>query len=308
MGVLPVQETRRGATSFEPLLELARRPLLLTLFAVDALRHVPGARLAARVLPWLAGGLLAGGAILLAAYMSERSPQRVSLADLASHNLPATQHWFIVSGDLEEEQAVEGTYRYSLSDPATPHAYLILNSTTPWPVGRTTVSGHIDGFIPPLPPGEDWYADMRADPELAFERPPPWSAILLALSGLVIIAAMRSPYPMFVTRQARRAARATGLRHVVVRPDAERPGDGVTRGVLDLDVPPGTAPNLTIDDGRSVPVRVHSRLTSLRVGDLRTLTTREPVIRVLSASGDMYLGFQSPGERDAVAATLLYGT
>ena len=294
--------------TLERLLELTRVPLLVTLFSVDSLRHLPGARFVARFVPWLAGGLIAISAILLVMYMAERSPQRVSLADLASHGLPATQHWFIVSGDLNVEQAVEGAYRYMLTDPATPNAYLIVNSTMPWPVGRTTVSGRIDGLIPPLPPGEDWYADMTADLQLAIERPPPWSAILLALSGLAILAAIRSPYPMFVARQARRAAQATGPRHVVVRPDAEHPGDRVTQGVLELDVPSGIAPILTIDARRSVPVRVHSRLTSLRVGELRTVTTRQPVIRVLSASGDMYLGFRSPEERDAVVATLLSGT
>lgn len=294
--------------SAEPFLDLIRKPVLAVLFVVDRLRHVPGSGRLAPLVPWCAGALFAGSAVLLAAYMSERSPQRVSLSDLRSHNLAASQHWFIVSGDLTEEQAIEGAYRYTLTDPATPDAYLIVNSTVPWPVGRTTVSGHIDGFIPPLPPGEDWYADMKADTELAIERPPPWTAMLLALSGLAILAAMRSPYPMFVARQPQRAARATGMRKIVVHPDAERPGDGVTRGVLDLEVPPGSAPDLTIDGRRTIPVRVHSRLTSLRVGELFSVTTREPVIRVLSASGDMYLGFRSAQERDAVAAMLLYGT
>jgi hypothetical protein len=292
----------------ERLRELTWVPLLVILFSVDKLRHLPGARFLGRFVPWLAAFLIAGSAILLAAYMSERSPQRVSLADLASHRQPASQHWFIVSGDLQVEQAVEGSYRYILTDPATLHAYLIVNSTVPLPVGQTTVSGRIDGFIPPQPPGEDWYADIRADLQLAIERPPPWSAILLVLTGLAILAGIRSPYPMFVVRHAQRVAQATGSRQVFVRPDAEHPGDGVMEGVLHLDVAAGFAPELTIDNRRSVLVRVHSRLTSLRIGELRTLTTRQPVIRVLSASGDMYLGFRSPIERDAVVATLLSGT
>jgi hypothetical protein len=37
------------------------------------------------------------------------------------------------------------------------------------------------------------------------------------------------------------------------------------------------------------------------------MTSREPVIRLLSSSGDLYVGFRSPDERDAVAAVLLYG-
>lgn len=294
--------------SVEPFLDLIRKPILAVLFLVDRVRHVPGSGRLAPLVPWLVGVLLAGSAVLVAAYMSEHSPQRVSLADLRSHNLPATQHWFIVSGDLEEEQALEGAYRYTLTDAPAPDSYLIVNSTVPWPVGRSTVSGRIDGFVPPLPPGEPWYAAMQADTELAIERPPPWTAMLLALAALAILAARRAPYPMFVPRQPGRTARATGRRKVVVHPDAERPGDGITQGVLDLDVPPGSAPDLTIDNRRTVPVRVHSRLTSLRVGELLSLSAREPAIRVLSASGDMYLGFRSAKERDAVAAMLLYGT
>ena len=151
-------------------------------------------------------------------------PMGVGIEVMLADHLPATQHWFIVSGVLQEEQAVEGAYRYTLTDPATPDAYLIVNSMRPWPVGRTTVSGRIEGFVPPLPPGEAWYADMKADEQLAIERTPPWSAMLLALSGLAILAAMRSPYPMFVPREPRRMPGATGRRTVVVRPDAERPG------------------------------------------------------------------------------------
>jgi len=70
------------------------------------------------------------------------------------------------------------------------------------------VSGRISGYIPPMPPGEPWYASMRADEELAIERPPPWGAMLLALFGVVLLAGRRSTYPMFVPTPIRRAGRA----------------------------------------------------------------------------------------------------
>jgi hypothetical protein len=292
--------------SFEPLRDLARWPILLILSVVERLRRLPGSRLAARLLPWLAGGLMAGGVIVLIGYMSEHSPQRVSIADLAAHRQSSQQHWFIVSGDLQVEQAVPGSYRYTLTDAEHTDAYLIVNSASPLQVGRTTVSGRIEGFLPPLPPGEVWYANLRADEQLAIERPPPYSAMLLALLGVVILAARRSTYPMFVPREPGRAPAATGTRRVVVRPDADHPGDGVTQGRLDLSDTSDVAPNLSFGDGRSVPVRIHSRLTSLRMGELQSLSRREPVIRLLSASGDLYLGFGSREERDAVAAALLY--
>jgi hypothetical protein len=292
--------------SLDPVLDLIRKPILVVLNVVEWLRRLPGAAVASRAVPWLAAALFLGAAAVLTAYMSEHSPQRVSLADLAAHNISASQEWFIVSGELHEEQSLPGNYRYTLSDQSRPDAYLIVSSTHPWPVGQTTVSGRISGYVPPMPPGEPWYASMRADEELAIERPPPWAAILLALFGIVLLAGRRSTYPMFVPTPIRRAGRANGSLGVFVHPDPDRPGIGVRHGALDLR-DAGATPTLRTDDGRTVPVRVHSRLTSLRVGELRTVTSREPVIRLLSASGDVYVGFRSRDERDAVAATLQFG-
>jgi len=306
MGVLPLQEIDSRRVSLDPVLDLIRKPILVVLNVVEWLRRLPGAAVASRVVPWLAAGLFVGAAAVLTAYMSEHSPQRVSLADLAAHNVSASQTWFIVSGDLHEEQALPDNYRYTLSDQSRPDAYLIVSSTHPWPVGHTTVSGRISGYLPPMPPGEPWYASMRADEELAIERPPPWAAMLLALFGVVLLAGRRSTYPMFVATPVGRARRANGSLGVVVHPDPDRPGIGVQQGALDLR-DAGDAPTLRTNDGRTVPVRVHSRLTSLRVGELQTVTSREPVIRLLSASGDVYVGFRSRDERDAVAATLQFG-
>ena len=308
MGVLPFQEIISSRVSVDPVLDLFRKPILVVLNVVERLRRLPGAAVASRAIPWLAGGLFLGAAALLTAYMSEHSPQRVSLADLATHNVSASQQWFIVSGDLHEEQALPGNYRYTLSDPSWPDAYLVVSSTHPWPVGKSTVSGRITGYIPPMPPGEQWYASMRADEELAIERPPPWSAMLLALFGVVVVAGRRSTYPLFIATPIRRDRRAArGSLGVTVHPDPGRPGIGVLRGALDLGGSAGANATLRTGDGRTVPVRVHSRLTSLRVGELQTVTSREPVIRLLSASGDVYVGFRSRDERDAVAATLQIG-
>ena len=292
----------------EPVLDLVRAPILAVLSVVDRLRGLPGARRLAPLVPWLAGILFVGSAVLLVLYMSEHSPQRVSMADLASHNLSASQDWFIVTGELKEEASVPGHYRYTLTDDTRADAYLLVDSEQPWPVGHTTVSGRISGYIPPMPPGEPWYASLHADAQLAIERPPPWSAALLFLAGIAILAARRSTYPMFITTPIKRRGRAEGSLAVIVRPDAERPGADVSHGRLELGEAGRSNPTLRTDDGRQVPVRVHSRLTSLRLGELRTVTAREPVIRLLSSSGDLYVGFHSSDERDAVAARLLYGS
>lgn len=293
--------------SLEPLRDLIRMPILVVLSVVERVRRLPGARIAAPLVPWLAAAMFLGAGFLLAGYMAEHSPQRVSLADLRAHNLSSIQEWFIVTGDLQEEQALPDDYRYTLTDAAAPNAYLIVQSGHPWPEGHTTVSGRISGYVPFLPPDEPWYASMRADDELAIERPPPWTTMLLTLAGVFLLAARRSPYPMYVATSVERAARANGTVAVTVHPDAEQPGMGVVKGALELGDTAGTNPTLRTVDGRAVPVRVHSRLTSVRVGELRTVTSREPVIRLLSASGDLYVGFRSRAERDAVAATLLYG-
>jgi hypothetical protein len=284
-----------------------RIPYLLFAFAVQRLRRLPGASRIAPLLPWLVRGLVIGAVVVVLLWMAEASPQRISLRQLAAGDLSHMQSWVIVEGELREDDGSRpGAYRYILADPATPNARLDVRSDTPWPTGRTTVSGKVAGGRDGVPEGYEWSAILRADPHLASELPPPWTAAAMLGLALLILLARRARYPAFVTEPPGEAAPANGSLRVVAHADGRAAGRADRTGILDLSS--GTAlAQLRVIGERPIDVRLHSAFTSIDVGVRSGLGFAEPGLRVRAADDDVILGFETRRERDAAFASLSAG-
>ena len=284
---------------------LLRIPLLVFAFAIDRVRRLPGARLAAPIVRWLAPAMLLGATVLLLLWMAEASPQRISLAELADGKLGTMQSWIIVSGNLADEPGGTGPANvYRLTDATAPNAYLVVRSPNPLGLGPTTVSGHIEGGRDGVPAGYAWSARLNADPLLAGELPPPMAAFALMFGGLALILARRTRYPLFISEAPRPSSPARGSMQVLVRADGDALGGRVVPASLVFDDAASATAELRLSGRPPVPVRLHSAFTSIDVGRLRSLSSSEPVLRVRSAADDLTLGFAADRDRDAAFATL----
>src|SRR4029078_11250593 len=108
---------------------------------------------------WLPRIMIAVALILGSLWALEISPQRMSLADLAAGKLGQYQIWVFWSGDLAEEPgSTASLHVYRLTDPDAPNAYLVVRSPVVEPLGRTTLSGHIEGGREPGQPECAWTA------------------------------------------------------------------------------------------------------------------------------------------------------
>lgn len=127
-------------------------------FLGEQLRRLPGFRLVERFSSWIAALLLGAAVVSLAIWMAQRSPQRVSMAELASGALSSMQTWVIVSGDVRAEQSAAPGYQYVLTDPAVPIALLHISSQVELPVGAAHGSG---GGLARAAPVTPVYAGVR---------------------------------------------------------------------------------------------------------------------------------------------------
>jgi len=284
---------------------ILRFPALVFAAGVDRVRRLPGARRASPVMRWLPGVLIGAALILGALWAVEISPQRMSLADLAAGRLGQFQSWIIVTGDLADEPgSTDFLHVYRLTDPAAPNAYLIVRSRVARSLGRTTVSGHIEGGREPVPAGYAWSARLNADSTLAGELPPPWTAIALGAMAILIILGRRTRYPMFSSEKPTEAFPATSGLRVRVRSESGRRGGAPSSATLSFaDAEPGTG-NLAMTGGGSRSIRLHSAFTNVGVGVLYRLAGSEPALRVRSDDDDLTLAFASRPERDSAFTAL----
>ena len=285
--------------------DVLRFPLLLFAFGVEQLRRLPGARFVAPFAKWAARLFLVAAVVLILLWAVEASPQRISLADLAAGKLGSMQTWIIVTGDLTDEPGSNDEFlAYRLTDPAAPNAFLDVRSRSVQSLGHTTVSGRIEGGRDGVPAGYAWSARLNADVRLAGELPPPWTAMVLAALGILIIAARRTSYPFFLAEAPSDAMSAVGSLRVAVRSESGAFDRRSMPAALSFTGAEPGAADLTIQGGRRVPVRLHSAFTRVDVGRLRSLTDSEPALRVRSEGDDLVLAFHSTRDRDAAFSAL----
>ena len=284
---------------------ILRFPGLVFAAAVEQLRGLPGARRLGPIMRWLPRILLVAALILGAAWAGEVSPQRMSLADLAAGKLGQFQSWIIVTGDLADAQgSTDFLHLYRLTDPDAPNAYLVVRSRPVLPLGRTTVSGHIVGGREGVPPGYAWSAPLDADPTLAGELPPPWTAIALGALGILIILGRRSRYPTFSSEKPTEAFPATSALRVNARSESGALGRAAVSGTLSFTSAEPGAADLSLAGARTRPVRLHSAFTNVDVGVLYRLRGSDPALRVRTDNDDLTLAFASRRERDSAFAAL----
>ena len=284
---------------------ILRYPGLLFAAGVEQLRRLPGARRLGPLVRWLGRILLLIAVVLGVLWAVQISPQRISLADLAAGKLGQFQSWIIVTGDLVDEPgSTDYQHLYRLTDPAAPNAFLDVRSRAVQSLGRTTVSGHIEGGRDGVPPGYAWSARLNADPTLAGELPPPWTAIALGAVAILIFLGRRSRYPMFASDKPTDAFPATSGLPVVARSESGGLGHAAVPATLSFGSAEPGAADLSISGARPVPVRLHSAFTAVDVGVLHRLGASEPALRVRSEDDDLTLAFGSTRERDSAFAAL----
>ena len=285
-----------------------RFPVVVFAFVVDRLRRLPVVGQLEKHSALVASVLFLAALLALGAWLSQRSPQRVTMADLVAGNLSSLQSWIIVSGDLQPAAAASGNgLRYNLTDPQVPDATLTVFSNAPLATGPTTVSGTLVGGRQAASPGFAWVGQMRADPSVAQEPGPPWLAGSLAgLAALVVIAG-RTPYPVFFgdgpVLPATVASPKPRSLKVRVRAERELSDGQAVDGVLRLNGE-GAVELRTPDFGRQ-QLRLHSARTSLEVGELRSLNMSQPALVVRPSTGELTISFTATDERDAAVAALV---
>lgn len=284
---------------------IVRTPLVYLAYGVGLLRRLPGSRSGGRLVPWVIRACVVAAVVLLVAWASEKTPQRISLADLAAGRLSPMQDWIIVSGDLREESSLDpGVHLYRLTDPTVPDVSLLVRSEAPLAVGRTTVSGDLEGGREGIGVTRPWVGSVRADDTLAQEIPPPWVPIGLLLGALLLWVARRTSYPAFFrdTPRSTRGSHESVTVHLQRGPTAALGAFSPARIVL----ADGPGPTVALEAAGSppVPLRLHSEHTGAVAGELRALGWARPVIRVRQPSGDLTIAFESEAERDAVFAAL----
>ncbi len=279
---------------------ILRLPVVVFAFVVEQLRRIPGARQIERRAPWVVSALLLVALVALSVWMAQRSPQRISMAELVAGDLSRMQSWIIVSGELHAEPASANGYRYTLTDSTVPDAVMTVTSPVELAVGQTTVSGTIVGGAQRARDGFGWVGQLRADSVLAHEPDPPWIAIALAATALFIAVAGRTFYPMFFSQAPPIPEPQTMKLQVGVRRDWP-PSRQVVPGSLVLQ--PGAPVELRLPT-ETQQLRLHSAHSSVEVGELRRLLDSEPALVVRPATGELTISFASPDDRDAAFAAL----
>ncbi|MDL2335612.1 MAG: hypothetical protein QFC55_06250 [Chloroflexota bacterium] len=269
-------------------------------FIGDKLRRLPGAGLVERF-PGLVFALLFIGALLAGAvWASQKSPQRISLAELAVGGLAPMQTWIIVTGDVAAGSST-ASHQYVLTDPAVLHARMIINSDVELPVGRTTVSGRLIGGDARAPQGYDWVGHLQADPVAVQEQDPPWITIVLLACGLLVIVIARTHYPVFFGDAHKRLAPSRARMDVGVR-RGWSPSDAVVPGTLTTE--PGQRVRLETSDGEMRELRLQSASSSIEVGRFQAATSHELVLRLVASGGDLTLTFATVHDRDVACGAL----
>jgi len=280
----------------------ARHGLVLGLAFVGAqLRRLPGAGLVERFLPLIVAVLLAGAVVSLAVWGAQKSPQRISMAELAVGALAPMQTWIIVSGDVRPQEHGGAGYVYLLTDAAAPNALLRISSQVQLAEGQTTVSGRLGGDAQ-APAGFAWLGHLVADPVLAIEQSPPWIALALAIIGILLWVLALTSYPVLFTEAARPTAAPPRRLAVSVR-HGWPPTGASTPATLELQ--PGAPLQLHLLGGETRHLPVHSAKSSVELGRLRWLSRSEPVLVVRAARGDVTLSFASVDDRDGAYAALV---
>ena len=283
---------------------ILRFPLVAFAFVVEQLRRVPGARQIERRTPWVVSALMLAALVALSVWMAQRSPQRITFAELVGGDLSRMQTWIIVSGELSAAPVSTTQYRYTLTDPAVPNAILTVESQVELAVGQTTVSGTIVGGASRAQDGFGWVGQLRADSVLAKEPDPPWIAITLAAVALFIGLGSRTFYPRFFRQTSTVVDPETRTLQVGVRRDW--PSSGGNGQVV-----PGTvvlrrgAPVELHVGSESQQVRLHSAHSSVEAGELRRLFSSEPALILRPSAGEVTVSFASPNDRDAAFAALM---
>jgi len=271
-------------------------------FLVEKLRHLPGGRFVERHAGIIATVLLVTALVVLGFWMAQRTPQRVSLNDLRNGVLSPLQRWIIVEGDIESQGKPASDYLYKMTDPNVPETQLTIFSTGELPVGHITVSGNLIGGTSKAAPGFAWVGQLRADSEVAREPEVPWLAIGLALTGLFLVVAVRTTYPVFFANPMPQTGGRNLTMKVGVRPE-RLPGEAVDLPG-ELSVQPGSSVNLAIAGAESPPLRLHSAQSSLEAGALSRVSSSEPALALHMATGDVILTFASDDDRDAAFGAL----
>ena len=234
-------------------------------------------------------------------WAAEKSPQRISMAELTIGALAPMQTWIIVSGDLQASPSAVPGYTYILTDPAAPRARLYVSSDVELSVCATTVSGKLIGGDARAQDDFGWIGQLQADPVLAHEQDPPWLAIFLVGLAVLVGLLVRTSYPVFFADKPKPVAIAAVKLHVVVRQGWSANATS-TPGRLEID--PGQLVQLHLSDGEVRDLRLHSARSSIEVGRFQRLSDAEPVLLLVAAGGDLTLRFTSTENRDRAYAAL----
>ena len=286
---------------------LTRVPIAAFAYVVEALRRLPGSARLRPFVPWIGRLLLAGAFAALIVWMGTKTPQRISIADLAANRLSPMQSWIIVSGDLTEEASLDpSSFAYRLVDPSTPGPSIIVLSERPLATGWVTISGLLQGGrVDPSLLNGPWVGTLTADARLAHEIPPPWLAAALGLAAVLVIAARRTTYPMFFRRPAG-AAPATRAPIRATLWQYGDPGDRPrgTPAMATFGSTDRPAIELRTEGAAPRTVRLHSEYTGSAAGILRGLTWSAPAISLRLPAEDVTIAFASAQDRDAVFGVL----
>jgi hypothetical protein len=283
--------------------DIIRFPPVAFAYVIQQLRRVPGVRWVEERGFWIALLLLAASGVALFGWASQKSPQRISMAELVAGNLAPLQDWIIVSGELTEQPSPAGGYRYVLTDPSVADANINVTSSVRLASGPTTVSGMITGGHTRAHEGFIWIAQLRADPVLAREPDPPWIAIGLASIAAVIVLGSRTTYPFFFRDPPLPGATQQRTIDVGVRRGWPPPSDETERGILELR--PRAPVELHVPGAAPQILRLHSAHSAADVGELRGLRASVPALVVRPSSGELTFSFASTADRDAAYHALV---
>ena len=282
---------------------ILQTPLVAFGAVIELLRRIPGYRQIEDRASLVVLLLMLIALVLFGTWMAQRSPQRVSMAQLVDGNVSSMQSWIIVSGEVQPEESSSAVQRYVLTDPAVPNARLIVTSDGTIPTGPTTVSGTLIGGSRGAQGDFLWLGQLRADPVLAREPDPPWSAIAFAGVALLFGFGSRTTYPMFFRGSPRPTGSGRATLPVGVRRDWPPFTDEAMPGSLILTE--GKPVELSLPGHPTQVVRVHSARSSIETGVLRRVGSAEPAMLVRATGGELTLTFASAADRDSALAALM---
>jgi hypothetical protein len=255
-------------------------------------------------------GLFAVTAIWVLVIGLTPTPMDISFADLRAGNYAARTSWLRLEGDLEPSDVTsQGYIGYVLRDEADPSQAVTILSPTPLPTGHTDVTGSPLGGVRAPGTFEAFYAQFPTEPP----RNDPWLLVALpTLIALVLLLGERVGYPVMRRESAARASSATAL-------GAEETISAEWNGRIGgEEVPSAAARPCTVavtrndeiamlsvtDSGgvRQVPVR---RATPKASGRACRIRGCRPGLEVHATGSDIVFEFDSVGDRDRLAASLV---